>query len=57
MRGQEESRVATLFRADGVMDPENLLNNHPGASRHPSCPGGGNHRFHFSNCPTTQFVR
>jgi hypothetical protein len=31
MRGQEESRAATLFRADGVVDPKNLLNNHPGA--------------------------
>ena len=40
MRGQEESRVASLFRADGVVDPENLLNNHPGASRHLSWPGG-----------------
>ena len=29
MRGQEESRVASLFRADGVVDPQNLLNNHP----------------------------
>jgi hypothetical protein len=30
MRGQEESREASLLRADGVVDPENLLNNHPG---------------------------
>jgi hypothetical protein len=32
LRDQKESRAASLFRADGVVDPKNLLNNHPGAS-------------------------
>src|SRR5688572_2802875 len=35
-----KDREASLFRADGVVDPEYFLNNHPGASRHPSCSGG-----------------
>jgi len=33
-------REATAIRADGVVVPiEGLLNNQPGASRHPSWPG------------------
>jgi hypothetical protein len=36
----KKSRVSDQNRADGVVVPINPLNNHPGASRHPSCPGG-----------------
>src|SRR5687767_6628904 len=39
-RSRRRSRLASLFRADGVVDPDTLLDNHPGALRHPSWPGG-----------------
>src|SRR5262249_47921277 len=52
--------AASKFAQTGWLFKNLLLNNHPGASRHPSCPGGGNCPFpavlqfiHASSTPQT----
>jgi hypothetical protein len=40
MRDQENAASATETAQTGWLFQNNVLNHHPGASRHPSCPGG-----------------
>ena len=40
LRDQENAASATETAQTGWLFQHNVLSNHPGASRHPSCPGG-----------------
>ena len=40
LRDQENAASATETAQTGWLFQSNVLSNHPGASRHPSCPGG-----------------
>jgi hypothetical protein len=56
MRSQEERRVATLFCADGVVDPANLQNNHPGAYAPPLLARRGDTGSRFQTDPLSKVV-